>query len=83
MFELKFLTSTFTGKYSILSNDAWLPYIVTLVWLDVIELIALPNWTSPSGITLIGTSLLGESILIVAFTLLGTISTSTTLPSVS
>ena len=42
--------------------------MITLLSVDAIELIALPNCTSPVGTTLIGTSLLGESMFIVAFT---------------
>ena len=48
-----------------------------------IDLIDLPNAGDPVGTTLIGTSLLGDVIVIVASTVLGTISTSTILPSVS
>ena len=55
------------------------PYTITDVVGEYNDLIATPL-VSPLAISLIGTSLLGEVILIVAVTFSGTISTSTTLP---
>ena len=57
--------------------------MVTLSTELEILLIALPNATLPSGIIFTGTTLLGEVISIVAFIVLGTISTSIIIPFLS
>ena len=81
--ELKLETSTSIGIYSKSASASALPYAVTLTTLVSIALIALPNVTVPTGIILIGTSLLGDEISMFAFTFSGTISTFTTFPFAS
>ena len=73
----------YTGTYLNLSKALSLPYTVTRDSFVVISLIAYPKLISPFGITRIGNSLLGESIVTSAETLLGTISTFTESPFLS
>ena len=77
------LTSISTSNCSSFSTASCAPYTVILDILESIDLIDLPNAKLPLGIILIGTSLLGEVIVTLAVTVLGTISTSTFLPSLS